>query len=247
MKASKRTGAAAEREQSATDDRLEEAARDKLKSAALQLFSCRGIDGVSVRDIVSAAGHRNNASLHYYFGTKDRLIQELVVDGAIRSENSRNQMLDKMESAGGPNSLADVIRLMVEVETTPQAGDDGKISQSGAGHMRFVIAMQINHRRMYQTALGGRRNKGYLRCLQHIRSFLQDQPEQELSKKLIFMNIFLSSSLAARESAFESDPTGGKLWGNPNSLKSLVTSLCGLLEANGHPDDKQNKNGIWEV
>jgi AcrR family transcriptional regulator len=56
--------------------------RDLLKLAARRLFAHRGLDGVSVRDIVLAAGQRNSGSLHYYFGTKENLARELVADGA---------------------------------------------------------------------------------------------------------------------------------------------------------------------
>src|ERR1700733_1729865 len=43
----------------------EDGTRDRLKSAAMHLFSVRGIDGVTVRNIVAEAGARNGASLHY--------------------------------------------------------------------------------------------------------------------------------------------------------------------------------------
>ena len=56
--------------------------REGLKSAARKLFAERGFDGVTVRDIIQAAGQRNGASLYYHFRTKEALVLELVVDGA---------------------------------------------------------------------------------------------------------------------------------------------------------------------
>ncbi|MFD0388282.1 helix-turn-helix domain-containing protein [Tistrella bauzanensis] len=79
----------------------EDATRDRLKMAARRLFSLHGIDAVSVRAIVTAAGMRNGASLHYYFGSKDALVRELVVDAAKRSDRARRLRLDAMEAAGG--------------------------------------------------------------------------------------------------------------------------------------------------
>jgi AcrR family transcriptional regulator len=67
----------------ATQDRIaqrDDPTRDKIKAAAQRLFSTHGLDGVSVRDIVKAAGAKNGASLHYYFGSKEGLITELVLD-----------------------------------------------------------------------------------------------------------------------------------------------------------------------
>ena len=57
-------------------------AREQIKLAARRLFAIRGIDGVSVREIVEAAEQKNHGSLAYYFGTKEALVRELVADGA---------------------------------------------------------------------------------------------------------------------------------------------------------------------
>ena len=65
--------------------------RDKIKAAAQRLFSTHGLDGVSVRDIVKAAGARNGASLHYYFGSKEGLFVACLdrAGGRLGSEIER--------------------------------------------------------------------------------------------------------------------------------------------------------------
>jgi AcrR family transcriptional regulator len=88
--------------------------RERLKTAAQRLFAERGIDGVSVRDIVAAAGARNGASIHYHFGAKEALVQELVLEGAQRIDLRRNAALDSLENDGGPRCVAEVVRLLVE-------------------------------------------------------------------------------------------------------------------------------------
>src|ERR1700682_5091400 len=59
-----------------------EETRNQIKAAAQMLFARRGVDGVTVQEIVTAAGQRNNAALHYHFGTKEELIRQMGVDGA---------------------------------------------------------------------------------------------------------------------------------------------------------------------
>jgi AcrR family transcriptional regulator len=212
----------------------EDGTRDRLKSAAMRLFSIHGIDGVSVRDIVAEAGARNGASLHYYFRTKDDLIRELVVDAAKRSDRARNMRLDRLEAEGGPKSIADIIRLIVEVETIDQSDSDqaGPLP-IGFGHMRFVVAMQFNHRKMFLDAIGDRWNKSYLRCIKHLRRLMSPVPAWIVNQKLVFMALFLNTALAAREAAFEGDPAGGKLWAQPEALENLVNTIARGLEADG--------------
>jgi len=211
-------------------DTSDDPTRDKIKTAAQRLFSARGIDGVSVRDIVAEAGLRNGASLHYYFGSKDGLICELVLDGARRSDAARCRALDALEAAGGPVRVADIVRLLIEVETGGHADADAD-PRIGFGHMRFVVALQVNHRRTMANALQGHQNIGYLRCLAHLRALLPHLPPEIVNQRLILMYIMLTTTLAAREAAFHADPTGGKLWSSPHALENLIASICGLLLA----------------
>jgi AcrR family transcriptional regulator len=46
----------------------------RLVATAERLFALHGIDGVSLRQIAVEAGSANNSAVHYYFGSKARLI-----------------------------------------------------------------------------------------------------------------------------------------------------------------------------
>lgn len=203
--------------------------RERLKEAALRLFSERGIDGVSVRDIVAAAGARNGASLHYYFGTKEALIRELVVDGARRIDTRRNAALDALESRGASPTLAQVARILVETSIEPE-GADARPDKPSAGYLRFIGALQANHRSLFMDALENRWNSGYLRCLRHLARLLP-LPATLLNQRLIFMSLYLGATLAAREAAADQPGASSKLWKTRWALDNLVDSLCGMLSA----------------
>ena len=213
----------------APGDQRDDPTRDKIKAAAQRLFSTHGLDGVSVRDIVKAAGAKNGASLHYYFGSKEGLITELVLDGARRSEEGRRRALELLEAAGGPQRVSDIVRLLVEVETGKHSLPQGA-ALAGLGHMRFIVALQISHRKLMRTVLDGQQNTAYLKCLAYLRRLMPDLPPEIVNQRLIFMYIILTTSLAAREAAFENDPTGGKLWSSPHALENLIASISGALE-----------------
>jgi hypothetical protein len=125
-----------------------------------------------------------------------------------------------------------VVRLMIEVETAPAEGG----APVGFGHMRFVLALQINHRRLFQTALEGTPAPGYLRCLSHLRRLIPDLPEPLLRQRLVFLYLHLVATLAAREAAFDGTgsggaASGGPLWGSPHALGNLADALTGMLTA----------------
>lgn len=213
----------------------EENTRERLKVSAMRLFSQRGIDGVSVRNIMSAAGAKNSASVHYYFRTKDDLIHELVVDAARRSDRARNARLDQLEAHDMALTVEDIVRVIIEVETIG-TGDPEQIAQPpiGFGHMRFVAAMQLNHREKFMEAIAGRWNRSYLRCLELIRAAMTEIPADTLNQRLVFMYLFINSCLSAREAAFDLNPTGGPLWGNPDALENLVHVVSAGVSSGFH-------------
>ncbi len=75
-----------------------EETRNQIKAAAQMLFARHGVDAVTVQQIVEAAGQRNNAALHYHFGSKEELIRQMVVDGAAVLDERRQGMLRELEA-----------------------------------------------------------------------------------------------------------------------------------------------------
>src|SRR4051812_43646292 len=51
---------------------------DRLLDAAARLFAERGIDNVSMAEIVRAADQRNVSAVRYHFGTRDDVLAALV-------------------------------------------------------------------------------------------------------------------------------------------------------------------------
>ena len=83
---------------------------ERILLAAERLFSERGIDAVSLREITAAAGV-NSAAAHYHFGSKEVVLQELFALRAGSVAERREVLLCKLklDKAGQP-VLEDVIR-----------------------------------------------------------------------------------------------------------------------------------------
>lgn len=85
--------------------------KEKLLQTATELFSKRGIDGVSTRDLAKASGV-NLCSINYYFGTKQKLyeailenvvekIVSLVTDRQISLQNQGLSALEEIKAFAG--------------------------------------------------------------------------------------------------------------------------------------------------
>lgn len=85
----------------------------RLLRAAERLFAERGIDAVSLRAIMAAAG-ANVASVHYHFGSKDELVRALIKERSGQVSARRNELLDELENAAELN-----VRLLAEAFVRP--------------------------------------------------------------------------------------------------------------------------------
>lgn len=198
--------------------------RDLLKLAARRLFAHRGLDGVSVRDIVLAAGQRNSGSLHYYFGTKENLARELVSDGAKLIDQRRNGQLDDIERAGGPRRLREIIEVLVW-PSTGLAGERGEEDT----YIRFITILQMSHRQLFLDALEGKWASGYERCLVHIRRLLKDIDPVILTQRLVFMSLYMRAAMSSREAALEAGSQSHHFWSAEITMQNLIDTIEGIL------------------
>jgi AcrR family transcriptional regulator len=198
--------------------------RDLLKLAARRLFAHRGFDGVSVRDIVLAAGQRNSGSLHYYFGTKENLARELVSDGAKLIDQRRNGQLDDIERAGEPRHLREIIEILVW-PSTGLAGERGEEDT----YIRFITILQMSHRTLFLDALEGRWASGYERCLAHIRRLLKDIDPVIVTQRLVFMSLYMRAVMSSREAALEAYSQTHHFWSAEITMQNLIDTIEGIL------------------
>ncbi|UUX96400.1 TetR/AcrR family transcriptional regulator [Aquabacterium sp. J223] len=87
-----------------------ESARARFLDAAERLFSERGYDGTSVRAIAEAAG-ANLGALHYYWGSKEALLEEMCERRLRPVAEERIRRLDEclVRAAGGVPDLREVL------------------------------------------------------------------------------------------------------------------------------------------
>lgn len=196
----------------------------RIKLAARRLFSERGINGVSIREIVAAAGQRNVGSLHYYFRTKEALVRELIVDGAQLIDERRNILLDELDRQGGPKSLRDITDILI----MPAIGQG--VQEEEETYFRFLIMLQLNHRKLLVSTINKQWTSGYDRCIAHIKRLLVHVPPPLLKQRIFFVTVYLSVMLAARESGDSETERRHPLWTRDYTMANLADTAQAVLE-----------------
>lgn len=195
----------------------------QLKRAAQALFARHGIDAVTVQQIVAAAGQRNNAALHYHFGTKEELIRQLLIDGAEQIDNRRQEMLAAMDKAGGPSSVREVLDILVTPVIELEA------DKRRRGYIRLVASIQMTDRELLRSALAERWNAGYVRCLALLKDLVKSVPPKLLEQRLSLFGIYSNAVLSARDAALEVSKSSERLWGQPYSLVNMMDTLEAII------------------
>lgn len=197
--------------------------------AARTLFTERGVDAVSVRNIVAAAGQRNAGAVHYHFGSIDNLLRELVADGARPLDERRAAALDAHEAKGGPDTVREVVQILVLPIVA--GGRDER------DHIRFLTMMQFGTRRaLFLDALDGRWNSGWQRALKHLKRLLPDVPSAVMKQRMVFIELFSSAAVAQREYAFATAKSTERSWRAAYTMDNLVDSLSAMLQAPLSPE-----------
>lgn len=128
-----------------------EATGRRLVAAAERLFAERGIDGVSLREINTAAGQRNATALQYHFTDRAGLLGAVLAKHHPEIEARRHQLLDEYESRGELPE-AEARRALAAALVRPMAA---KLADPDGGRSYLRIMEQLVHRPDLATLWSG--------------------------------------------------------------------------------------------
>lgn len=207
------------------DAKLRSESSDAIKSIALQMFAERGVDGVSVREIATAAGQKNHGAVGYHFGSKEALLREIVADGAKIIDDRRNARLDALEAAGGPSTVSEIIDAIIYPSLNPF--DDAENDT----YMRMTVILNMTHRDIFVSAIGNKWNRGYQRCLSHLRRLMPPMPAAMKNQRLLFVGSYIAMILALRQTALSDTTRAHSTWPSDETLQHLAHTAAAIIQA----------------
>jgi len=203
----------------------EQSTRERIKRAARHLFARSGVDAVSVRDIISAAGQKNASALSYHFGSKEGLVETLIGDALTIAHARWASGLDALEAKGGPCSIREVVELLVLQGLHPFAPEGDEASA------RFLAMVLQTRRDLVIAATARRKLTAYDRALRHIKRLMPAMPERARDQRLLFYFSASTAVLAVLEAAAKPGGRFAKPWNDPDPLYNFVDAMVGMFEA----------------
>jgi AcrR family transcriptional regulator len=97
--------------------------RERILDAAERLMAERGVTGVSLNEINTAAGQRNTAALHYHFGGRDGLLRAIMRRHGDWLRARHDELYARVAGTGNGSGTGDGrdVRGLVEVIVLPVA------------------------------------------------------------------------------------------------------------------------------
>jgi AcrR family transcriptional regulator len=150
--------------------------KQKILDTAERLFGERGYDATSLRQIIAEAGV-NLAAVHYHFGSKEELLDEVVVRRVGPINAARMANLDLLEAAGGSPAVEKVLEAFL-LPTAEAANRNPQVVKL-MGRILAEGLMPSMLEKHFRVPAG--------RFLGALRKALPDLPEDELLWRVHFM------------------------------------------------------------
>jgi AcrR family transcriptional regulator len=207
--------------------------RKNIKVAARRLFAERGVEAVTVREIVAAAGAKNGGSLNYYFKSKEGLILELISEIFNDLSVVWFEHISELDRKGGPSSVREIVDIIVR-GPRPETYTDPSPTAN-----RFLAAVLFVRRKEVSTYLDRMNFLVYRRLLQLISSLCQHIPQPVLRQRLVFFAWYVLSVEAARE-GWQASRRRSDVWTQTDPQLNLVETATALIEAGIPPAANAN-------
>jgi len=214
----------------------ERTTKDKIMDAAERLFAEHGLAATSLRAVIKSAGV-NTAAVHYHFGSKEGLVEAVLVRRATPVNKERLRLLDEVEakSEGGSLPPEAVVEAFVAPVVRAKAGSGG-----GRGVFRQLLGRAITeadpeHREMMHRIFGEvleRFTAAFARALPGL-------PVEEIYWRMHFMVGAMALGIAVRSIHLESKDERGDRLDSELLLRRLVDFLSGGLRG-GTVAEKEN-------
>lgn len=174
------------------------ATRDRLLDAAERLFAEKGLHGTSAREIVAAAGQRNESAIQYHFGGRDGLVDALMERRVEAIEAVRIERLDALVATQPSPSIRALLSCIVDPVVELCREDAGfRAYLSAFGEIALAPGIRLARNRFELRSLGRMRER--MQALVEAPDSVLDARAEALTR-FVLLNL---SQWARSEVAFE--------------------------------------------
>jgi AcrR family transcriptional regulator len=191
--------------------------REALVHEAERLFAERGVFLTTTKEIVAAAGQRNNSALTYHFGSRDGLLREILQRHDAVLDEERGRLLDDLGEGAPTRAL---VAVLLRPYATPLA------DRSGRDFLR-IVAQLTEAFPSWET--GGHEGPNLRRVLRLLEARHGDLPRPVRQQRVVALITLMTSAMADRAARVEHRRRLSL--DEPAFLANLADMLVALVDA----------------
>lgn len=199
---------------------------DRLLKTAERLFAERGLDAVSLRLISREAGDLNTASVHYYFGTREALIDAVLARRLPAINARREAAMAALDAAGGMPELRDVLACHIR-----SLADEMTEGQGGGNYARFIAQAYASTEFDIAEMANRHGEKTFRRVAEMARPLLPHLPADIFRERIGIMFRTVVYVFADWERDRHASPAGGKRLPIDIFTEDLIDTQTAALSA----------------
>lgn len=197
-----------------------EQTRQRLIEAAERVFAESGLESVSLRRIAAAAGV-NSAAVHYHFGSRDALIEGVLMRRVEDIQRRREALLAEPPLAGAAE-----LRRIVEVLARPWAELVMREGEAGRAYLKLCAKLYSLDRAFITDLVTGRFGESYREIGDRAEHACAGVPRAILNRRLVLV---LQTALTTLGDADLFSVSGDALPSDEQAIAELIDFLTAGL------------------
>jgi len=208
-----------------------EATRNALMRAAEKLIAEQGMENISIREIVSAAGQKNESALQYHFSNLSGLIDAIVAERAEQTHLKRAELIADLTAHSPEPALRELCMLMVQPAFDLARADVGFRRYVKAFGHQLMLTEDSPLAAISEHGIDGPSGKQMSRLLQAALPHLDAAAFKRRMEAVVRLCSASMYHQSRQRGAFKG-PAADLF------LHSLIDTLVGLLDAPLSPETK---------
>jgi len=196
----------------------------KIIATAERLFAHGGLEGVSLRKVASEAGV-NSAAVHYHFGSRDALVEAVVLRRMVRIAKRRGEMLEAL----GARDNAPSVREILEVLVLPMAEVAERGGRAGRAYLRLLARLFSDRRDFTTQVIMQNFGETHIAIGSLLSQALPHVPQRTVHRRTMLAVEATLSTFADPEPFSVAEPEGAPPVTAPEIASELLDFLAGGL------------------
>lgn len=206
---------------------IDRSTKDLILDAALRLFARDGVHGARIREINALAGQRNPSSLHYHFGSREALVEAILVRYQRSVDAKAAEALDRLEARTREPEIREIVEAVVRPEVRTLDTQEGRDSVRIIPQILPALSRNLRAGIVYPITPVTRR----ILTLLDERMAARSLPEHVRRERLVTYAIVFTTMVGERAHALEEEEGSELLLTSEEFTVHMVDTLEALLVA----------------